>query len=857
LAGWLHGVAYRTAMKAKRSAARRRNHERNPVSSRNRVSELADPSWQEVRAALDEEIQRLPAHHRSAFVACILEGKSVPEAAAELASKAGTVSSWLARARTRLRQRLARRGIELSALLAALAVAESAEAGMPTTLAQETVRFGLLVAAGRSAAGVIPSHIAALAAGVTRAMFLTKAKIAFAALLVAAVAAATGLAFVSAGDEPKQPNNANAQADSNLQAKEDPKTVVTVEGRVLDPAGKPFSGAKLYLRHQKMKEPEYVVRATSDKDGNYSFTFKRSILDNSIPEASWIQVIAVGDGFGADWSHYAKPAAQIEASFRLVKDVPIGGRILDVNGRPVKGAKLRIEYTEAWADTEVFLQSVRDREWPKVGAMNWSGPFPGQLATFTTDADGRFRLTGVGQDRVVRFQVQGPNIQWGPMRAMAREMKAPVEPRKVRFAEGPAFDPVYPATFDHVFQPSRLIRGVVRDKKTGRPTAGIRVDGYGTTDSAVTDAEGRFMLDGFGKSAGGAYGMGVRPPGEKYFSRSASFPDTPGLGPIDGEIELVSGIVVKGRVTHYTTGKPIAGARVEYNPLVPNPFVRWFGPNGAGTIPCSYTTSGSDGSYSIVVLPGPGVLGFTYGTGTETFMPALLTAQDLREFFKDEADRESGENILRIQMTENGHNAISQVQFNHLLLIKPAETDEALTRDVTLQPAKPLKGKVVGPDGKPFLGATAYSLSPGILCGPLADDTFTVQALNPRRGHELLFITKDRKLGAFLTLKGAIKEPLTVRLEPCGSVSGRLLDQDGEPVANAVVRLDVTAPYDSGPPKVKTDSKGRFRFEGIVPGQSHQARFGPPPFGQYLYKPFTLKPGENKDLGDVEVKPKS
>jgi protocatechuate 3,4-dioxygenase beta subunit len=349
--------------------------------------------------------------------------------------------------------------------------------------------------------------------------------------------------------------------------------------------------------------------------------------------------------------------------------------------------------------------------------------------------------------------------------------------------------------------------------------------------------------------------MSLRPPGERYFSRSVTFPDTPGLGPVEGEIELVSGIVVKGRVTHHSTGKPMAGARVEYNPLLPNPFVRWFGPDGAGMIPCSFTTSGSDGSYSLVVLPGPGVLGFTYGTRTEAFMPALVTNQELKEFFKDEAYH-GNENLLRIQMTENGFNTIGQVQFNHLLLIKPAETDESLTRDVTLQPAKPLKGKVVGPDGKPLVGVLAYNLERGIVYQPLPDGTFTIKGVNPRRVRDLLFIDKERKHGAFVALKGKQKEPLTVRLEPCSVATGRLLDQDGEPLVGAVVRLDIESPYDSAPAKVKTDKDGRFRFEGIVPGQSHQDRFGPPPYGQYLYKPFTLKPAESKDLGDERVKPK-
>ena len=79
LAEWLHGVAYRTAMKAKRTAARRRNHEARLRTLNPKVA--TSPTWDEVQPVLDEEIQRLPEAFRTAFVLCVLEGQTAPQAA--------------------------------------------------------------------------------------------------------------------------------------------------------------------------------------------------------------------------------------------------------------------------------------------------------------------------------------------------------------------------------------------------------------------------------------------------------------------------------------------------------------------------------------------------------------------------------------------------------------------------------------------------------------------------------------------------------------------------------------------------------------------------------------------------------
>src|SRR3954447_23244509 len=79
-------------------------------------------AWRDVQILLEAEIARLPERYRAAFVLCHLEGRSRMEAAADLGIEENTLSSRLARARERLRWRLARRGVHLPAVLAAAAL---------------------------------------------------------------------------------------------------------------------------------------------------------------------------------------------------------------------------------------------------------------------------------------------------------------------------------------------------------------------------------------------------------------------------------------------------------------------------------------------------------------------------------------------------------------------------------------------------------------------------------------------------------------------------------------------------------------------------------------------------------------
>jgi RNA polymerase sigma factor (sigma-70 family) len=184
IGGWLHQVAYRMALRLRMARARRAGLEQ-PGVEQVAAAPGTEPGAAELRRVLDEEIDRLPARQRHAFVLCCLEGRTGEEAARLLGCRPGTVSSRLTRAREQLRSRLLRRG--LAPATGALAVGMGVDA-LATPVPPDLVGTTLRSAVGAPTA-VIVSHVE----GVLRAMFINKLKRAAFAIITVGVLIAGGV----------------------------------------------------------------------------------------------------------------------------------------------------------------------------------------------------------------------------------------------------------------------------------------------------------------------------------------------------------------------------------------------------------------------------------------------------------------------------------------------------------------------------------------------------------------------------------------------------------------------------------------------------------------------------------------
>jgi hypothetical protein len=386
---------------------------------------------------------------------------------------------------------------------------------------------------------------------------------------------------------------------------------------------------------------------------------------------------------------------------------------------------------------------------------------------------------------------------------------------------------------------------VVRDKATGKPVAGVRVCALQNHPPASTDENGRFEILGCPKTPQGYSVMAQPRTGQPYFAARASVPDKPGPDPLTVDLDLASGIPLSGRVTDQATGKPPRAAVVAYYPLFPNA-------HSSRLTHCSDLAASSalvqpDGSYSLVVLPGPGVV-CVGASPRNSYAAARVDDKELANFFHDGIDHGRGQYLYTA--VGGGKPKLLQVnKYNALSPINPEARAESRTLDLTLQPARTLHGTVVGPDGKPLTGVEVVGLTAMPDDERLDGASFTVTGLNPRGARHLSFHHTGRGLGKALTVRGDETRPLTVQLEPCGSVLGRLVDRGGNPVRGVTVRLG--GGYGMGI-TAETDRDGRFRGV-LLPGQKYSLWLSSSRRLLQRVGQVEVESGRSKDLGDLRL----
>ena len=353
-------------------------------------------------------------------------------------------------------------------------------------------------------------------------------------------------------------------------------------------------------------------------------------------------------------------------------------------------------------------------------------------------------------------------------------------------------------------------------------------------------------------------------PGAGYLHHYAELADTEGFAPIRHDVGLTPGVVLTGRVTDQDTGRPVR-AHVWYRPLQTNELEERvpgygyvnFGPWARG----DDGLTDADGHYQLTVLPGPGMLLLQAwdGASAKCYPEARLDPADEKRgaYWRPFKDMQG-----LVQFKTGGRGGgYGPEQVNAYRVVDPKPTDVTATADFALWPGVARKLKLVDPDGKPLTGVDCHGLAPMGDDAPATGPEVTAVALNPTRARKLLFRQADRKLTAIVSIRGDEPEPVVVKLVPRGTITGRVVDAAGKPVAGATIEpsyqdhpigtvLNTERLFGKPADPVRTDADGRFEFEGVPAGIAVRLIARRVRDDYWYSRTLTLRPGEVKTLGD-------
>ena len=596
-------------------------------------------------------------------------------------------------------------------------------------------------------------------------------------------------------------------------------------------------------------------------------------------------LIASAPGFGKGWIE--EPRLDSETIIKLVAAGPIiEGRLINEAHDPVVGATVRLtelrvpinipEKAEP-ANLTPFL-TRRDSSFTLDLALRQyavTGP------TVTTDDEGRFRIEGVGPERVVVLVANGPTFATTRIFVGTRvTMVAAVESKDWQTPIT-----VYPPRFEVVVKATQPITGVITDGATGRPLPGWRVSGnsgsiwlnskvipvanHNDDDLATTsDEQGRYTLTGL--PPGKDRWVYFNPPrGQPFLNagrRLNSPPEEAGATtPLTCDLAAERGIVVRGQVTDQRTGNPITG-HIVAGGMRSNPYLNDH-PDYASSRIDSQTTD-KDGRYEVVVPPGPGIVAFV--AEDENAYQRALGAEAIPGIVPPFTNKASA-------AFETIGVSIAPYSYNVLAGVEPLGGDPDLTVNLVADPWRSIALKVVGPDDQPLTTLMVDGTLDQAFNGSNRGDQSTVMVRRLALGEPRRVTVRDRErhLAGSIVLDAAangadLVGSARVELVPWGEIRGRIIDLAGMPRSDFLLAVDSwntntspTGPY-LLPPRYWlsssgfTNQQGDFAWDSLVPGLPYKVgvtkMYGQEPF-DVLVESVIVKPGERKELGTLTVHP--